>query len=270
MPLLFSNSRIRLTQGQLFWREVGQGRPLIFLHGGQDDSSQWLPVLEQVGQRYHCFAPDLLGFGDSENPKVHYSIQLQVECLAAYLDALHLESVYLVGHSLGAWIAASYALQNRDRVAGLALISPWGVSINDNPPNWKQERWLVGPIAPLLLRSLFPLARLLGLHRRLKTLLDRRAELLRSPTMCKLLFRRRSAEIAAELLDNRLEFLQTPTLILQGTQDRQERIAASQIYAKSIVEAKLHLINQGDADLLEAMSDRVAAELEDFFGALEA
>ncbi|MFP4009867.1 MAG: alpha/beta fold hydrolase [Spirulinaceae cyanobacterium] len=265
MPLLFRNSRIRLTPGQIFWREVGQGCPVVFLHGSQYDSGQWLPLLEKLGQNYHCFAPDLLGFGDSEYPKVHYSIQLQVECLGAYLDALHLESVYLVGHSVGAWIATSYALQNRDRVAGLALISPLGVAQNSDRDRWKTERWLVNPITPLLLQSLTPFARLFGLGKRLKALRERRADLLQFPTFCKLLFRRRATEISAELLDNRLEFLQTPVLILQGAQEHQNQIAASQTYAKLAPHAKFSLINQGDRDLLETMPDLVATEIETFF-----
>lgn len=266
MPLLFRNSRIRLTPGQIFWREVGQGCPVIFLHGGQHDSSQWLPLLEKLGHRYHCFAPDLLGFGDSENPKVHYSIQLQVECLEAYLEALHLESVYLVGHSLGAWIAASYALQHRDRVAGLALISPLGVAHNSDRTCWNLERWLVNPLTPLLLHGLTPFARLLRLGKRLKALRERRANLLQFPTFCKLLFRRRATEISAELLDNRLEFLQTPLLVIQGAQEHQKQIAASQIYAKLATDAKFSLINQGDRHLLETMTDTAATEIETFFG----
>jgi Predicted hydrolases or acyltransferases (alpha/beta hydrolase superfamily) len=127
MNLPLRNSRIRLPLGQVFWREVGRGPILVFLHGSWRDGSQWLPLIDHLSQDYHCFALDLLGFGESERPKIHYSIQLQVECLDEYLKALHVPEVYLIGHSLGGWIAASYALNYLDRVRGLVLVSPEGI-----------------------------------------------------------------------------------------------------------------------------------------------
>jgi haloalkane dehalogenase len=87
------NSRIKLSQGQIFWHEVGQGTAIVFLHGSTDDSSQWLSVIEHLSEDYHCFAPDLLGFGESERPNVHYSIDLEVECLADLLEALRQREV---------------------------------------------------------------------------------------------------------------------------------------------------------------------------------
>jgi haloalkane dehalogenase len=85
MNYLFRNSRIKLPQGLLFWREVGEGMPIIFLHGAWNDSSQWLKVMELLSQDAHCLAPDLLGFGESDRPNIHYSIDLQVDCLAKFL-----------------------------------------------------------------------------------------------------------------------------------------------------------------------------------------
>ena len=81
MPLPVRNSRIKLSQGLLFWREVGQGSAIVFLHGSWKDSSQWLPVMQQLSKHCHCFAPDLLGFGESEVVKGRCSIALQVECI---------------------------------------------------------------------------------------------------------------------------------------------------------------------------------------------
>ena len=106
MYSLLRNSRVKLPLGHIFWREIGQGPSLVFLHGSWDDSSQWLPTIEHLSPYYQCFAPDLLGFGDSERPNVHYSIDLEVECLAQYLDTLKLREVYLIGHSVGGWVAA--------------------------------------------------------------------------------------------------------------------------------------------------------------------
>ena len=64
--MLLRNSRRKLSQGLLFWSETGEGIPVILLHGAWNNSSQWSLVIEKLAQDFHCFAPDLLGFGESE------------------------------------------------------------------------------------------------------------------------------------------------------------------------------------------------------------
>jgi pimeloyl-ACP methyl ester carboxylesterase len=129
MTLPVRNSRIRLSQGQLFCREIGDGKAVLFLHGSWRDGSQWLSVMEQLGSKQHCFAPDLLGCGDSEHPKINYSIELLVESLAEYLDAAKVRDVWLVGHEVGGWVAAGYALRYPAQVKGLVLIGAEGVNV---------------------------------------------------------------------------------------------------------------------------------------------
>lgn len=266
MNLTLRNSRIRLPLGQVFWREVGAGPILVFLHGSWSDSSQWLPVIEHLSHDYHCFAIDLLGFGDSEQPSIHYSIQLEVECLLEYLDALHIQQVYLIGHSLGGWIAASYALKYSERVSGLVLLAPEGVQTQGQKDSWRWARWLVGrpPIAYTLVRALRPLGRLFGLHKPLEQALQQRQQLNNSPTACQLLFQRHRSEIQTELLQEQLESLQVPTVILQGAKDTQEAIARSQTYAEKISVAQLRIIDQGENNLPQALPDVVASQIDRF------
>ena len=265
MTLPLSNSRIKLPLGQVFWREIGQGPILVFLHGSWSDSSQWLSVIECLSQTYHCFAPDLLGFGESERPKVHYSIQLEIECLLQYLEALHLPPVYLIGHSLGGWIGASYALEYSDQVSGLILIAPEGVQGEGQRGRWQWARWLVGrpSIAYGVLRALYPLARLFGRHKGMDQALRQRQQLKSAPTACQLLFQRRSKELQSELLQEKLEWLTVPTLILQGQNDTPDAIARSQLYANQVPHAHLQMIDQGGHDLPEACSSLVAQQIHD-------
>jgi pimeloyl-ACP methyl ester carboxylesterase len=271
MNLPLRNSRIRLPLGQVFWREVGRGPILVFLHGSWRDGSQWLPLIDHLSQDYHCFALDLLGFGESERPKIHYSIQLQVECLDEYLKALHVPEVYLIGHSLGGWIAASYALNYLDRVRGLVLVSPEGIQADGHQENWRLERWLAGkpPIAYGILRSLLPLARLFGRHKSIEQALQLRQQLNSSPTACKLLFQRRYSEIQAELLQEQLKALKVPTLILQGGNDSPNAIAQSQTFAQKASGAHLQLIDQGGNDVAEASPELVAQCIQDFITRIE-
>jgi pimeloyl-ACP methyl ester carboxylesterase len=250
----------------MFWREVGQGQTLLFLHGAWTSSSEWLPMIQVLSAHYHCIAPDLLGFGDSEwSPKVPYSVALEVDCLAEYLDALKLQDVYLIGHSVGAWVAARYALQYPDQIKGLVLINPEGVMPEALPKRWGWARWLVGrpPVMVWGLRSLLPLARLMGHHASILQLLQLRQQLLRSPAACRLLFNRRSAEIRAEQMDKDLAQLLTPTLLLQGEDDRTLTAILTQAYTTAPY-AKLHPISDADEQVMTTASLAIAQEIRAF------
>jgi pimeloyl-ACP methyl ester carboxylesterase len=265
MTLPIRNSRIRLSQGQLFWREVGQGTVLVFLHGSWNDSSQWLPLVEHLSQTYHCLVPDLLGFGESEHPKLHYSIELQVECLAEYLEALKLRQIYLVGHSLGGWIASSYALRFPDQVKGLILLSPEGVQPEGKSNRWQWSRWLTGrpPLAFWLLQLLLPFAKVFGWREWVERSLQLRQKLMRSPVACKLLFNRRAAEIRAELLPaDQISWLKLPILILQR-QDDAVAIHSHQVFAQA-PQAELKVISSFDSDLLQTEAKAIASEIRQF------
>ncbi|MGJ3254579.1 MAG: alpha/beta fold hydrolase [Elainellaceae cyanobacterium] len=265
MTLPIRNSRIRLSHGQIFWREVGQGDTLIFLHGTWTDGSQWVPVIQSLSQFYHCIALDLLGFGESEWTKRHYSIALEVECLAEFIDALKLRDVYLVGHSIGGWVAASYALRCPLQVKGLILLHPEGVAPPEMRDRWRQARWLTGnpPLIYWIARSLLPLARLVGAQVPIQRAIAHRKKLRRSPTACRLLFKRRRAEIREELLDNQLEHLRTPMLLLQGEHDQSECAVLTQAYAIA-PNAKLYSISDGEGDVLEQMPNDVAGYIREF------
>ncbi|BAY79655.1 alpha/beta hydrolase fold protein (plasmid) [Nostoc linckia NIES-25] len=266
MDTLFRNSRRKLSQGLLFWREAGTEIPVIFLHGAWNDSSQWLSVMESLAENFHCFAPDLLGFGESENPNIHHSIDLQVECLAEFLQAVKLEKVYLVGHSLGSWIAASYALKYPENVNGMVLLAPEGVEIAGQQEYCRKMRRLLNysPLVVKLLRSLITLTKILGWHEKITQDLQLRQDLLRYPIACQLLFKRRQAEIEAESLQKRLYTIEAPVLILQGGQDTPDALAKSQVYAQLIPKVELKMIAHAGNDLPQSCAGDIAMDIREF------
>lgn len=260
------NSRIKLSLGQIFWREVGQGPDLVFLHGSWHDSSQWLGTIEFLSPEHHCVAPDLLGFGESKSPNIHFSIDLEVQCLAEYLDTLKLRDVYLVGHSLGGWVAASYAVKYPDRVQGLILLAPEGVNAPGQQQRLREAKLLTAnpPWFFWLLRSVYPLAKLLGSKKKFDRLFNFREQLLRSNAARQLLFGRNRAEIQAELVDDQLSVLKARVLLLHGSQDTLFANALCQSYAALIPSARLESIDSGGGDLPQEMPELVAKYVRDF------
>ncbi len=235
MTLPIRNNRIQLPQGRLFWREVGQGRTVVLLHGAWWTGEQWTEVIQSLSHNYQCVVPDLLGFGESEKPKTLYSIQLQVECLRDYLQVLRIKRCVLVGYGLGAWVAATLALVYPDAVSGLILMAPEGVMSEKLRHRWRGWSLLSSPI-PLMgwfLRIRLAIATLLGDGRSPLSTLRRRRLLRQSPAACRLLFKRRRAELHAEYLQDKLANLRCPMLVLQSADDSPTTLTLCQIYAQA-------------------------------------
>ncbi|MDJ1168866.1 alpha/beta hydrolase [Roseofilum sp. BLCC_M154] len=274
MTILFRNSRIKLSAGMLFWREVGQGTPIIFLHGSWDEGGQWVGVMERLGADYQCFAPDLLGFSESDRPNVHYSLNLQVECLQEYFQALKLDGVYLVGHSLGGWIATRYGLAHPEQVKGLILLAPEGVDVPELKDRWKSASWLVGPKSfwVQLLKVVLPVARWMGKGKPIEALLERRSHFLQFFPACQMLFLRRAREIQAEYVQDELPTLKVPSLLLSGLSshsDRPEIDRLNQVYSERVPNLKEQTLPTGDPDWPRSHSDAVAQAIREFVQAIE-
>ena len=266
MDDLFRNSRRKLSQGLLFWREVGSGTPVIFLHGAWNDSSQWVFLMELLSREFQCFAPDLLGFGESESPEIHYSINLQAEMLAEFLQALKLERVFLVGHSLGAWVSTTYARKYPLQVSGMILISPEGVETEASAKRrQKMQRLLKRPLLIFgLLRLLRPLYKKLGWNINPEADLKQRELMEQYPTATQLLYNRQTPEILTETVNEYLHGIDVPTLILQGSKDIPELIEISQVYAQLAFKASLKMISGGENDLPSTAAGLVSREIRDF------
>jgi pimeloyl-ACP methyl ester carboxylesterase len=126
-PGLASYTRsLRLpTSGlELFFYEAGQpeAQPLLLVHGLGDEADTWRHVLPKLSETNHIIALDLPGFGRSAKPETRYTIQFFQDTLLELLDALAIQSVVLVGHSLGAVIVQSIALRAPERAARLLLV----------------------------------------------------------------------------------------------------------------------------------------------------
>lgn len=210
------NLRRTLKYGQVFWREIGRGQTVVLLHGSWHDGDQWNDILPLLGHQYHCLAPDLIGFGESQRLKSGHSIAIQVSTLAELLDSLRLESVVLVGHSLGAWVAARFALQYPERVKGLCVLEPEGLGYD--PKRWRRSRWLASPLGGLWLSITKPFVRKTApgqTHPWLQNY-HLRQLLRRYPAACRLLFQRRRKDIEAEIVGPQLAMLSMPMVVLQG------------------------------------------------------
>jgi pimeloyl-ACP methyl ester carboxylesterase len=104
--------------------EEGAGPPLLFLHALGASGRYWRGGLGALPDRYRCLMPDLLGFGRSPKPDRDYTVDDHLAALQGTLLRLRTarDPLVIVGHSLGAILAAEYAARYPTGVAGLILL----------------------------------------------------------------------------------------------------------------------------------------------------
>jgi non-heme chloroperoxidase len=131
MSSLENRRRARLASGvTLEYVERGRGTPIVFLHGVTDSWFSFSEVLECLPEGIRGIALTQRGHGGSDRPG-SYRIEDFAGDVVAFLDALGLERVALVGHSMGSLVAQEVALARPDRVSHLVLAG--ASSCYDNP-----------------------------------------------------------------------------------------------------------------------------------------
>ncbi len=108
--------------------ELGDGPPLLFLHGLSGSWPNWLEQLPVFASTRRVIAVDLPGFGHSPMPHERISISGYARTIDALLDALEVDAAAVVGNSMGGFVSAELAINFPQRVERLALVSPAGLS----------------------------------------------------------------------------------------------------------------------------------------------
>ena len=94
--------------------------PLVLLHGLGEGGADWDGVAPAFGRHYRVYAPDLRGHGRSDQPG-DYSVELMEADVLGFLDALQLDRVDLIGHSMGGLVGYLLAGDHPERVRRLIL-----------------------------------------------------------------------------------------------------------------------------------------------------
>uniref|UniRef100_A0A9J7Z3Q0 1-acylglycerol-3-phosphate O-acyltransferase ABHD5 n=2 Tax=Cyprinus carpio TaxID=7962 RepID=A0A9J7Z3Q0_CYPCA len=182
----FCRQFVHISDKNLLWTLIFRGptenkTPLVLLHGFGGGVGLWALNLDSLSQQRPVYAFDMLGFGQSSRP--HFNTDAQeaelqfVESIEQWREKLGLESMIMLGHNLGGYLAASYAITYPTRVKHLILVEPWGFperpgdsGDQDRPiPMWIKAIGamlspfnplaglrLVGPLGPTLVQTLRP------------------------------------------------------------------------------------------------------------------
>lgn len=128
---------------RVHYHERGSGEPIVFVHGNWASASWWEPALARLPAGYRGLAYDMRGRGLTAGPDSDYSIGALAGDLAAFLDALAIESAHLVGHSLGSAVVLQLALEQPARARSLLVVAPpWADGMPDLPGALERQRAL--------------------------------------------------------------------------------------------------------------------------------
>ena len=108
---------------------AGHGPPLVWLHGLWGEPG-WEPHHQRLSERYTVYAPALAGYDGSTAPDWLSDMEDLATLLVEFLDALKLDRVHIVGHSLGGWAAAELAVFRPSYVRSTVLIDPLGIAVD--------------------------------------------------------------------------------------------------------------------------------------------
>jgi len=222
--------------------EAGEGQPLLYLHGAGGIQA-WEGVLPLLSAKYHVYAPLLPGFGQSTG----------LECLEDQFDlfmhgfdvieALGLERPYVVGESMGGWMAAEMAALRPKEIGRLALAAPVGLW-RDEAPVADMFGCMIHELVPYLFHNPeCPAAQRMMMATMLFSDKDDRTQMQIEMiiamsrgfrTVAKFLF-----PIPENGLERRLWRIKAPTLVVWGAQDKFISPIYAEIFREKIANAEV-------------------------------
>jgi haloalkane dehalogenase len=116
--------RCRVLDTEMSYVDVGDGDPIVFLHGNPTSSYLWRNVIASVASVGRCLAPDLVGMGESgKSPEYAYRFVDHVRYLDAWFETMELQTkVVLVLHDWGSALGFYWAFRHPDRVRAIAYM----------------------------------------------------------------------------------------------------------------------------------------------------
>ena len=113
---------------QVHYKQMGEGRPLLILHGWGSSSDSWVRVQEMLAAKgYQVIVPDLPGFGKTQAPHTVWGVEEYAEFMNRFTEELGLEKFILAGHSFGGQTAIQFAVDHPGKLEKLVLIAAAGV-----------------------------------------------------------------------------------------------------------------------------------------------
>jgi pimeloyl-ACP methyl ester carboxylesterase len=223
----------------------GGGTPLVLVHGLGARGEDWAAMIPALAAKgFHVYVPDLLGYGRSQKPDVSYSISLQEQTVAQFMQVMHVPRADVGGWSMGGWVAMKLALDHPEMVDRLIVYDSAGIYF---PATFGPE--LFTPSDPAGVRKLIAI-----LTPKPRNVPDFAAEaMVRKLQRNAWVVNRSTASMinGRDLLDFRLHNISQPMLIVWGAQDELIPLASGETIHRDVPQSVLNIV-QGCGHLAPA------------------
>jgi len=116
-------NKITLNELDLYYHDQGDGYPVVLVHGLGSDHTVWGGVAPLLEENFRVLAVDLRGHGRSSKPPGPYSMKLFSNDINQLLKSLNINQAHFMGQSMGGAILQQMALEHKDKITSLTLIS---------------------------------------------------------------------------------------------------------------------------------------------------
>lgn len=240
----------------LYWRQAGNGPPLLLIHGLLLTGAMFEPVQDALASSFRVLAPDLRGAGRSRPLPPPDTVAQHARDLAAGLHALSLSSVAVLGYSQGGAVAQQLALDYPGLVSRLILACTFA----HNQMTWSEK--LEGQVLPWLVR-LLSARQLAGLMPGLTPAQRQALEAMISSNDKGYMVAATRTMLAFDSRA-RLGDIGCPTLIVTGEKDQAVPFHHARQLAQGIPGARLHVIPQAGHEMIWTHGPALVEAVEDF------
>jgi pimeloyl-ACP methyl ester carboxylesterase len=115
---------IEVEGRQVQYKVVGEGEPIILVHGLSASSLWWKRNIPALSQQYRLYLVDLPGFGSSGYARHRFVLTHAADWLLKWMEGVGLQKAHFVGHSMGGYICLWIAAHHPEKVSSLVLVSP--------------------------------------------------------------------------------------------------------------------------------------------------
>ncbi|HEV7615275.1 MAG TPA: alpha/beta hydrolase, partial [Solirubrobacterales bacterium] len=246
--------RVELPGASVNYVEIGEGEPIVFVHGISGSWQNWLENLPHFGRGRRAIALDLPGFGASPMPSWQIDMPAYGRLLHDFCEKLGIENATIVGNSMGGFIAVEAVTATPGRFNRLVLVSAAGIINTWSPePRATATAWAWKHFGP--------------------GFADRGRQIVARPRAREMVFRpfmRYPSRLRADLLLEQLEGglrqaegfeqslravighdirerfaeIELPTMVLAGLSDRVIPVAAAVSYHRRIPHSRLEIFER--------------------------
>ena len=115
---------VRVAGADVRYQAAGQGEPVVLVHGLSGSTRWWARTVPALAEQYTVYLVDLPGFGGHRRFPQRLRFSDFASWLLQWLDALHLDRIRLIGHSMGGALAIQVSAQRPDAIQQLVLAAP--------------------------------------------------------------------------------------------------------------------------------------------------